>query len=93
MNTKRPDYINPVPKKDHRPRRTAKQRQRRNDARLRIVQAVNNFKLGYRPFGFNGPQPVLFDTNTLQQAVHIARQRKLVQGQTLEAAGFNKVRS
>lgn len=62
----------------------------RTSARLEIVQAVNRWKMArqlpvYRHYVY---QPKLFSLRHIQQAVCVARRRRLVKSETLELAGF-----
>lgn len=59
----------------------------RKAARWQIIQAANRHKLRVR----RGPR--LFGMRQLQQAVFMARQHRLVDARTLDAAGFRPARS
>jgi hypothetical protein len=62
-----------------------------DQARAKIIQAVNRFKVGY--WTRSRYQPKLVGPKQIQQAVFIARQRKLVSPEVLIAAGFNGVKA
>lgn len=59
----------------------------RDHARMKIIQAVNRFKVGY--WQSSRYQPKLVGSRQIQQAVFIARQRELVSPDVLIAAGYN----
>lgn len=65
---------------------TTPDRDARLDARWRIIQAANRHKIRVRR------SPRLFGMRQLPQAVFMARQRKLVDADTLTLAGFRPVR-
>lgn len=60
----------------------------KDEARDKIIQAVNLFKLKYWS-QHTGYQAKLIGPKQIQWAVFIARQRNLVDADTLKAAGFN----
>lgn len=63
-------------------------REERRKAREEILQAVNNYKRKRRPWRPNH-YPTLLSMKNINEAVHIARRKKLVKPTTLEKAGFN----
>jgi hypothetical protein len=62
----------------------------RAQARDKILQAVNQFKLRHASAwrGRIAFQPVLAGSRQIQQAVRIARHHRLVKPEVLEAAGY-----
>lgn len=70
-----------------RPSELKARRVKRQEARDRIVQAVNRYKLTMRR------SPTLVSTGSgMQWAVFVARQRRLVPAKVLVAAGYKAVR-
>src|SRR3972149_8088227 len=63
----------------------------RDEARNKIIQAVNRFKVGF--WSSTRYQPKLIGPKQIQWAVFIARQRLLVSPEVLIAAGFNGVKA
>jgi hypothetical protein len=66
-------------------------REERRAARTEILQAVNNFKRKWDPRAFwkLPHHPTMLSPKNINEAVHIARKRKLVSAETLRKAGFN----
>lgn len=58
-----------------------------NDARLKIIQAANRYKLTFSQI--RGYTPTLFGSRHIQQAVCVCRRNLLVDEATLIEAGFN----
>lgn len=59
----------------------------KKQARTKIIQAVNRYKMSF--WATTRYPPKLVGPKQIQWAVFIARQRKLVSPDILEAAGFN----
>lgn len=61
----------------------------RNQARWKIIQEVNKYKLRFRL----APQlhPRMLGMKNIQWAVYIARRNKLVNNATLEEAGYRGI--
>lgn len=61
----------------------------RNDARWKIIQAANRWKMARMlPVGNMVYAPKLFGMKQIQQAVSVARRRRLVKSKLLEEAGY-----
>ena len=64
----------------------------RRDARLKIVQAANRWKMTRQlPIGKHyAYQPKLFSLRQIQQAVCVVRRRGLAKPEVLETAGYRR---
>lgn len=61
----------------------------KQEARLKIIQACNNWKRNRQlPIGKYVYMPTLYGSRHINQAVCMARRRRLVKSEVLEAAGY-----